>query len=80
MTAHYCMGDPCPLVPEVDRLLAKIRRLRAIEAAARDAMRQIDRTLWLEHETGFLHDLRNNARICDLRVALAAKEGGNGKA
>jgi hypothetical protein len=55
-------------------------RLRAIEAAARDAMRQIDRTLWLEHETGFLHDLRNNARICDLRAALAAKEGDNGKA
>ncbi|MCA3009830.1 MAG: hypothetical protein INH34_15760 [Phycisphaerales bacterium] len=54
----------------------ELDRLRAIEAAAMDAMRQIDRTLWLEHETGFLHDLRNNARICDLRVALAAKEGG----
>ena len=61
-------------IDEVDRLRAENQRLRAIEAAARDAMRQIDRTLWLEHETGFLHDLRNNARICDLRAALATKE------
>lgn len=55
-------------------LIAEVRRLRAIEAAAQASMQQIDRTLWLEHETGFLHDLRNNARICDLRAALAAKE------
>ncbi len=59
---------------ELDRRFAELERLRAIEAAAWDAMRQIDRTLWSEHETGFLHDLRNNARICDLRAALAAKE------
>ncbi len=59
---------------EVHRLRAEVRRLRVIEEAARDAMTQIDRTLWLEHETGFLHDLRGNARICDLRAALAAKE------
>ncbi len=56
---------------------AELRRLRAIEAAARDAMRQIDRALW---DTGCLHDLRNDARICNLRAALAAKEGDNGKA
>jgi hypothetical protein len=55
---------------ELERRLAELDRLRAIEAAARDAMRQIDRALW---DTGFLHDLRNNARICDLRAALAAK-------
>ncbi len=60
-------------IDEVDRLRAENQRLRAIEAAARDAMRQIDRALW---DTGFLHDLRNNARICDLRAALAAKENG----
>jgi hypothetical protein len=57
--------------------LEEIQRLRAIEAAARDAMRQIDRALW---DTGCLHDLRNDARICNLRAALAAKEGDNGKA
>jgi hypothetical protein len=62
---------------ELDRRFAQMERLRAIEAAARDAMRQIDRALW---DTGFLHDLRNDARICNLRAALAAKEGGNGKA
>ncbi len=56
---------------ELERRLAELDRLRAIEAAARDAMRQIDRALW---DTGCLHDLRNNARICDLRAALAAKE------
>ncbi len=60
-------------IDEVDRLRAENQRLRAIEAAARDAMRQIDRALW---DTGCLHDLRNNARICDLRAALAAKENG----
>jgi hypothetical protein len=60
-------------VRENEALRAEIKRLRAIEAAARDAMRQIDRALW---DTGCLHDLRNNARICDLRAALAAKENG----
>jgi hypothetical protein len=56
---------------ENEALRAEVKRLRAIEAAARDAMRQIDRALW---DTGCLHDLRNNARICELRAALAAKE------
>lgn len=48
--------------------------IKNLIAAAKSMVAQIDGSLWLEHDTGFLHSLANNQRLHELRQAIAAAE------
>lgn len=59
--------DVQELIAERDKLRAEVERLRE---AAKALLHQIDGSVWLEQDTGFLHSLAANQRVHEMREAL----------